>query len=260
MSKVIKEEKRSVITDYGEIKYTLYYKDVKNLNIKFKIDKGVLVTIPKKSDYIKAENFIKEKAKIITSWIEKYKENEVKISERKFEEGEQFLLLGTYYILKLNKVKKASENKVIIDGNNIILNTLYLDNVNYKRKIVEKFYSDLTKRILSQEYQILKNKCSSKIPNTEYYSLKIRHMKSRWGSNNLTNRIVTLTSTLIFAPIEDIDYVIIHELCHCAIRNHSSVFYSYQSMICPDWKERKNHLNRVINPYIKALEKINSKV
>ena len=101
MSKVIKEEKRSVITDYGEIKYTLYYKDVKNLNIKFKIDKGVLVTIPKKSDYIKAENFIKEKAKIITSWIEKYKENEVKINERKFEEGEQFLLLGNYYILKL---------------------------------------------------------------------------------------------------------------------------------------------------------------
>ena len=47
MSKIIKEEKRSVITDYGEIKYTLYYKDVKNLNIKFKIDKGVLVTIPK---------------------------------------------------------------------------------------------------------------------------------------------------------------------------------------------------------------------
>lgn len=260
MSKIIKEEKRSVITDYGEIKYTLYYKDVKNLNIKFKIDKGILVTIPKKLNYIKAEDFIKEKAKIIVSWIEKYKENEVKIEERKFQNGEKFLLLGNYYILQVNKVKKAKDNKVIINGNNIILNTLYLDDTNYKRKILEKYYSELTNRILSQEYQILKNKYSSKIPNTTYYSLKIRHMKSRWGSNNLSNRTITLTSTLIFAPIEDIDYVIAHELCHCVVRNHSSVFYSYQSMVYPNWKERKDHLNRVINPYIKALEKINSKV
>ena len=260
MSKIIKEEKRSVITEYGEIKYTLYFKDVKNSTIKFKIDKGVIVTINKNSNYLKAENFVKEKAKTVISWIEKYEKNEIKINERKFENGQQFLLLGNYYILQVNKVKKASENKVIISGNNMILNTLYLDNVDYKRKIVEKYYTQITKRILSQQYQILKNKYTSKIPNISSYSLKIRHMKSRWGSNNLNTRTITLTNTLIFAPIEDIDYVISHELCHCAIRNHSSVFYSYQAMVYPDWKERRNHLNRVVHPYIKALEKINSKV
>ena len=260
MAKIIREEKRSVITEYGEIKYTLLYKDVKNLTIKFKINKGVIVTINKNSSYLKAENFVKEKAKIVISWIEKYQKNEIKISERKYINGEQFLLLGEYYILQVNKVKKASENKVIITGKNMILNTLYLDNVDYKRKIVERFYSEITTRILSQQYQILKNKYTSKIPNISSYSLKIRHMKSRWGSNNLNTRTITLTNTLIFAPIEDIDYVISHELCHCAIRNHSSVFYSYQAMVFPNWKERRNHLNGVVNPYVKALEKINSKI
>ena len=67
MSKIIKEEKRSVITEYGEIKYTLLYKDVKNLTIKFKIDKGVIVTINKNSNYLKAENFVKEKSRLI--WL-----------------------------------------------------------------------------------------------------------------------------------------------------------------------------------------------
>ena len=65
MSKIIKEEKKSVITEYGEIKYTLYFKDVKNSTIKFKIDKGVIVTINKNSNYLKAENFVKEKAKTV---------------------------------------------------------------------------------------------------------------------------------------------------------------------------------------------------
>ncbi|MFM6133302.1 MAG: M48 family metallopeptidase [Sphaerospermopsis kisseleviana] len=39
------------------------------------------------------------------------------------------------------------------------------------------------------------------------------------------------------------DYVIIHELCHIRIYNHSQEFYKLLETIIPDWQARKHYLN-----------------
>lgn len=40
-----------------------------------------------------------------------------------------------------------------------------------------------------------------------------------------------------------IDYVIIYELCHVRIHNHSQSFYKLLATIIPDWQTRKDYLN-----------------
>ncbi|MEG2396279.1 MAG: M48 family metallopeptidase, partial [Oscillospiraceae bacterium] len=82
-----------------------------------------------------------------------------------------------------------------------------------------------------------------KIPNV---IIKIRKMKSRWGSCQPKTGIVTLNSQLINAPIGCIEYVVLHELCHFVQPNHSKDFYSLVSAIMPDYKERKKLLNTYI--------------
>ena len=77
---------------------------------------------------------------------------------------------------------------------------------------------------------------------------------------DLKTKKITINFNLIFAPIEDIEYVIIHELCHCAVRNHSKVFYSYQQMFCPEYKARKADLNKNIHPFVVKIEAINSTI
>jgi len=54
----------------------------------------------------------------------------------------------------------------------------------------------------------------------------VKNLKSRWGSAGKTGKI-TLNEKLIRTPPRIIDYIIIHELCHLKIRNHSSKFWNF---------------------------------
>ena len=66
---------------------------------------------------------------------------------------------------------------------------------------------------LVQKYQFTFNK------------LSIKNQKTRWGSCSLKNNI-NLNARLLHLPTELIDYVILHELVHTKVKNHSQEFWS----------------------------------
>jgi hypothetical protein len=72
-------------------------------------------------------------------------------------------------------------------------------------------------------------------------TLKIRRMKTRWGSLSESGTL-TLNVSLIQAPRECIDYVITHELCHLKHPDHSPAFYRLLEKVMPDWERRKHKL------------------
>ena len=65
-------------------------------------------------------------------------------------------------------------------------------------------------------------------------SLRIRLMKSRWGSCIPTKNAVTLNARLVMYPRECIEYVIAHELCHLLEANHSAAFYAHLTAFMPE--------------------------
>jgi predicted metal-dependent hydrolase len=72
--------------------------------------------------------------------------------------------------------------------------------------------------------------------------MKIRSMKSRWGSCTGKGKI-TLNLKLIYMPVDLIDYVVLHELCHLKELNHSPAFYALLSRVMPNWKAQRKRLN-----------------
>lgn len=74
--------------------------------------------------------------------------------------------------------------------------------------------------------------------------LKIRRMRSRWGSCSSRGDI-TLNLELIRMPLRCIDYVVVHELCHLREFHHGAAFYALQERFEPHWRERKAELKQL---------------
>ena len=77
----------------------------------------------------------------------------------------------------------------------------------------------------------------------------LRLMKKRWGSCS-DNGSLMLNPLLVRASAECIDYVILHELCHLKMHNHSDAFWTLLTQICPDWKKRKSKLDSMAEVWI----------
>lgn len=73
--------------------------------------------------------------------------------------------------------------------------------------------------------------------------LRLREMKSRWGSCLVYRNTITLNTRLLSYPRRCIEYVVLHELCHFVHPDHSPRFYALLSSFLPDWKSRRQELN-----------------
>jgi predicted metal-dependent hydrolase len=75
-------------------------------------------------------------------------------------------------------------------------------------------------------------------------SIQLKYNHSNWGSCSSSGNI-NLSTRLLFAPDDVVDYVIIHELAHLVELNHSDRFWKVVSDVMPDYEEKekwlKNH-------------------
>ncbi|SMB92147.1 protein of unknown function DUF45 [Hymenobacter roseosalivarius DSM 11622] len=80
-----------------------------------------------------------------------------------------------------------------------------------------------------------------------YQDLKFRQMAKRWGSCTATNTII-LNKDVIKLPFTLIDYVIVHELCHTKVKDHSKEFWAELAQQLPNWKSLDARLMVYGNP------------
>ena len=67
--------------------------------------------------------------------------------------------------------------------------------------------------------------------------IKIRATKSRWGSCNYSTKSITFSSYLLLLPIDCIEHIVVHEMAHLLVPNHSTNFYKTMENHFPNWKE-----------------------
>lgn len=74
--------------------------------------------------------------------------------------------------------------------------------------------------------------------------LRVRIMRTRWGSCGRRTGRINLNGQLLKAPVACIDYVILHELVHFLYPRHDRAFYTFLESCLPEWSEREQLLNR----------------
>ncbi|MBI3739380.1 MAG: M48 family metallopeptidase, partial [Chloroflexi bacterium] len=71
--------------------------------------------------------------------------------------------------------------------------------------------------------------------------VKITSARTRWGSCS-PDRTLNFTWRLVMAPLEVIDYVVVHELVHLRVKNHSKRFWKAVESIFPEYKPQRKWL------------------
>jgi predicted metal-dependent hydrolase len=74
--------------------------------------------------------------------------------------------------------------------------------------------------------------------------VRVRDQRRRWGSCG-TNGTIRFNFRLVMAPPDLIDYVVVHELAHLRVPNHSRVFWDEVARFMPDYAERRARLNKL---------------
>lgn len=103
---------------------------------------------------------------------------------------------------------------------------------------LKKFYVSTCKRIIDERLKIYQKRLG--LTPKEF---RIEDSKTKWGSCN-SDKKLTFNYRLAMAPMEAIDYVVIHELCHLKHMNHDRSFWRLVGSIIPDHKEQRNYLKK----------------
>ena len=234
------EIKRSVIVEGREICYQLERKKVKNLNLRVRKDGSVFVSANDRVPCKEIDLFIQSKASYILKAIDHFHEMEqYKPQPKQYVSGETFYIQGRGLRLQVSQAKKDT---ISSDGVYIFLETKDINDVEKKRRLVTHFLDQECKTVFNEVmgdlYPLVKKY------GIEKPILRIRDMETRWGSCLTKKRIITLNKRLLESPRNCIEYVVMHELCHLIHPNHSKQFYSFLTMLMPDWKERKDYLDK----------------
>lgn len=132
---------------------------------------------------------------------------------------------------RIDQAQKFFETKILWVINSI---------TRLKAKASRKAKSNL-KKLTSEEFlernQYLIKRCrylASKY-NISIGKILLKRQKTIWGSCSVKNDI-SLNSNLVFLEDKLIDYVILHELAHIKVRDHSKKFWNHLENLLPGCK------------------------
>ena len=223
---------------YGRstIEYELIYAARKNLAITVKPDKSVVVKAPSGSSREEIEDKLIKRGGWILKQINYFDRFHPLQPERKYVSGETHYYLGRQYRLRVQKDKQESVKLV---GKFFIVRTLNPDERAHVKLLLMNWYADHAQILLDRR---TKHYAQSILGSDfKHIETRYKHLKRRWGSCD-PNGTITFNIELVKAPIQCVDYVIVHELCHLKYLNHDKAFYRLMQSVLPDWQQSKEKL------------------
>ena len=153
-------------------------------------------------------------------------ESDKRLQVKEKKKDEFYYLGNKYNVILLNTVSKIE----FIDDNVYVKNKTYLNT----------FLKNEAERIFNERVKVCYNLFEEDIP---YPKVMIGKMTRKWGYNRKGGGpLIKLNFELIKYSINEIDYVIIHELCHFLEFNHSPRFWKYVKKYKPDYKDNQKVL------------------
>lgn len=178
----------------------------------------------------KSDKLIAKKAKWIIDKLELVKS----VGDDDIATGSRIQYLGRKYYVEIFINSDEEATNIEIDFTESKFKVLTPKSLNNQKDLTEAFESFYKEKAIEKITPRLKK--WSKKTGLQYEEVKFRKLDKRWGSCS-PNNVLTFNIEAIKLPYSLIDYLIIHELVHTKIKNHSKEFWAELSKHIPNWRE-----------------------
>ncbi len=200
-------------------------------------DGSVLVRAPEWADDEQVANIVESRHYWIYQGLAEWRDLNATRVLREYKNGEGFLYLGRAYRLLL--VSDQIEQVQLKNGR-----------FSLRRDLVEQG-EIASARAALRDFYIAKGveRIGARV---NYYAPKVgvdpagvevKELGHRWASCSASGKL-DFHWKCMMAPATIIDYIVVHELCHLHVRDHTNAFWNEVDKVMPDFRERKEWLKR----------------
>ena len=213
----------------------------RSISLTLRVNGEICASAPRSTPVPRIHDFVRAQREWIATHLRRYEELRRAHPEKRFVEGEKFPFLGREIALRFAPAL-GDKQKIFITENELIAQIPASRWPTFDRSVahpeaapaIVAHYKSAGRDVLEARARVLAERMNAK-PS----AITLRSQKTRWGSCTARGR-VSLNWRLVFAPIEAIDYVIIHEFSHLVYYNHSHRFWSLVGVYAPEyerWRE-----------------------
>ena len=218
---------------YAEV----FRKSMKNIIIRIKSPEGqVQVSAPLRMEDRMIESFINSRI----DWIRKHQERMKlipRVIPKNFESEEVHYFLGKKF--RLQTIPSRTRSKVVLNNDILELHVSAASGLEKRKQVLDNFYRQKLKELIPK--MILH---WEEIMNVKVNEFGVKAMKTRWGTCNIRTQRIWLNLELAKKPVECLEHIVVHEMVHLLERNHTKRFYALMDRFMPDWRNRKELLDK----------------
>jgi predicted metal-dependent hydrolase len=235
---------------YGdeEIAFTLQRQPsrvVPRIAIHVEPDGRVQVDAPSEAPLADVLAAVKKRSRWISQHVSAALARLAHVLPREYVSGESLHYLGRRYRLKV-VVDPTDRAKAYMRGAfiNVVVPKHEISTI---RSALNAWYRQRAREVFAQRLLVIAKPLQwvHELP-----PLRLQFMQRQWGNCSPAGRL-TLNPSLVRAPREAIDYVLLHEMCHLKHHNHSKAFYSTLDRHMPAWREIKERLDERAAEYLR---------
>ena len=202
-----------------------YRRKMKNIYLKVEKNADVVVSAPPRTPNYIIKKLVQENV----AEIKLRRNNILKNGHtvKNYVTGEKHYVFGRELTLE---VRLGEKNKVTISNDKLILS-------------VKDKYKDREQIVTKELRKVVYNKCLEflskyeKTMNVQAEQLRIKKMKTRWGTCNIEAKRIWINYELVKYPVECLEHTIVHELTHLLETNHTPRFYTLLGKYYPNYRE-----------------------
>ena len=211
-------------------------KRVRNLNLRIRRDGSIHVSAPLRTPEAEVVKLLRGRRPWIEEHLQKVRARS-QATKSDWSDGGHVTLWGMPYAVRLDVVDALRAEGVEVTEDECIMRVMPryagddADAVEHREKIADAWMREQVRTAalpLFASYEARMGVHASR--------LRIRKMKSRWGSCNVKTASITLNSNLAHYPAACLESVVVHELCHLFEKGHNARFYGFMDRYMPHWR------------------------